>query len=302
MQKPFTLEKQVSVIIPTHNRQHCFGRLFDYYRNWECKFLLVDSSPNRFGGEIPRQFGYFHFPGRSFCEKIQLALEEVRDPFVALCADDDVFSMRGFYSCVQKVASGECGICNGAIAKFYPDEFGKHYYLNTSITGTRHFPKGAKTPRLLAEYTQALWSVYEKNLLSEIVDIVVEAKPKNDNYIELIIASVGQCRTGVTVLPDLFLIREIAPTLSWGVRTLPLGFEYGENARLERQRIIKKVDEILSSCSVNEDFEAYMNKQSRGLFSYIRFKLYQQLAKFKIIGWHGKRETRHYNRIRWSHD
>jgi hypothetical protein len=226
----------------------------------------------------------------------------VREPLVALCADDDVFSMQGFYSCVQKVASGDCGICNGAIAKFYPDEFGNTFYLKTGIANTRHFPKGSKTPRLLAEYTQVLWSVYERYLLCEIVDLIAETKPNNDNYIELIISTVGQFRAGVTVLPDLFLIREISPALSWGARTLPLGLEFGARARLERQRIIEKVSVMIPSCSVKEDFDAYMNKQFRGVFPYIRFKIYQQLAKFRVIGWLSKRETKYLNKIEWKHD
>lgn len=295
------LKNQVIIIIPTHNRQHYFERIFRYYHKWECKFLLVDSSTLGFIGELPGNFAYTHLPGKSFFEKIQLAVKDLQEPFVALCPDDDVFSFRGFYSCLQEVSSGNCGICNGLIGKFFPEEFGRRYYLKSDLVEPVHFLSRSKAPRLLAQYRQVLWSVYERSLLCYIAELIVEVQPNNDNFIELIIATVGQDKAGVTVLPVLFLIREISPTLSWGHRTLPLGLANSKEALIERERIVDKLIAVNSSSSVKEDFTIYFNKQPKGVLQYVRYRLYVQLSMCKILGFHGYKATKRHEKFHWNY-
>lgn len=299
MQALQTFKKQVVVIIPTHNRQHYFARLFNYYNDWHYHFVIADSSLNKFTDELPSNFTYLHFIGQSFYEKIINSLELIDAIYVALCADDDVLSERGFGDCVGELARGNCGICNGKIAKYYQHEFGKWFYERQDVAKVRHYPKGYGQPRLLAEYSQVLWSVYERGLLLEIFSVLTKLKPKNDNYIELIIAAVGQYRAGITVLPELFLMREISPSLSWGGTAIPLGAELGKESMLERQRLIEQVSMIISGCPIKDDFASYRKNSPIGFFSYIKFRVYQRLAQYKRIGWHGKRETQGYDRIRW---
>lgn len=300
MQKPSMLEKQVVIIIPTHNRQYGFSRLFAYYSDWKCRLILVDSSQDRFSGNLPNNFTYLHFPGQSFYAKILKSLEEVQEPFVALCADDDVFFMYGFYSCVNELAGGNCGICKGDIGKFNPAEFKEWFFLKPWASKTRHYPKGSGQPRLLAEYSQILWSVYERGLLAEIFALLVAVKPKNDNYIELLIAAVGQYRAGVTVIAELFLIREISPTLSWGCTAIPISVELGKKPKEERLRIIEKVASLVPGCPVGEDIDLYIHNRPGGLYSRFKFRLYQLLARNKRIGWHMKRELQGYDKLRWG--
>jgi glycosyltransferase domain-containing protein len=299
MQASQNFEKQVVIIIPTHNRQHYFSRLFNYYAGWQCNFVIVDSSRNKFTDELPSNFTYLHFIGQSFYEKIINSLELIDPLYVALCADDDVLSERGLRDCVSELALGNCGICNGKIAKYYQQEFGKWFYERQDVAKVRHYPKGSRQPRLLAEYSQVLWSVYERGLLLEIFSVLRKLKPKNDNYIELIIASVGQYRAGITVLPELFLMREISPSLSWGGTAVPLGAELGNESMLERRRLIEQVSMIITGCPIKDDFASYRKNNPVGFFSYIKFRIYQRLAQYKRFGWHGKRETQGYDRIRW---
>lgn len=299
MQALHTPEKNVTIVIPSHNRQHYFERLSNYYRNWNCQFLIADSSQNIFTGKFPANFTYLHFFSQSFYEKIISSMNFVNTPFVALCADDDVLSMRGFNNCVDELILGNCGICNGKIAKYYQFDFCKWFYEKQDVAKVRHYAKGSGQPRLLAEYSQVLWSVYERDLFSEIFTLLLKLQPKNDNYIELIIAAVGQYRAGITVLPELFLIREISPSLSWGSTAIPIGAEVGKESMLERQRIVEEVGTIISGCPIREDLDSYLRSKPTGFYSYIKFRIYQRLAQYKEVGWHGNRETQGYDRTRW---
>jgi len=293
------LENEVVIVIPTHNRQEYFERLFEYYGKWPCKFYLLDSTHKMLGSIYPDNFTYLHMPGKSFYYKINIALNIIRSRFVALCADDDVLSFDGLNKCVEELDNGTCGICNGKIVKFYHYEFRQSFYDSQSILKFRCYNNTSDSKRLLAEYSQVLWSVYEKNLIVEIFALLDLIKPKNDNYIELIIASVGQFRAGVTILPDLFLMREISPNLSWGANAVPLSSEMGSKSVIERHRIIDNVEKAVIGCPIRSDIGLYLEKNPINFLSFAKFFIYKILIKIFGSKWHGKRETNGYFKTPW---
>lgn len=82
--------KDVTVIIPAHNRPERLKRLLDYYRHTDINILVSDSSNEAFAhAEAYPGVVYRHYPGMHFLLKIQAILPLIATPYVLYCADDD---------------------------------------------------------------------------------------------------------------------------------------------------------------------------------------------------------------------
>ena len=82
--------EEVTIIIPTHNRNILLKRAIDYYTNFNCNIIICDSS------EIPitdllnqTNIIYLNYPNASFAKKLSKAITHVKTKFVCLSADDD---------------------------------------------------------------------------------------------------------------------------------------------------------------------------------------------------------------------
>lgn len=84
--------KSLTLILPTHKRHHHLCRALDYYREWNVRAIVIDSTPEPFEAPVPKSVKYVHCPELAFGEKIRLAVEQVETPYVLLSADDDFIS------------------------------------------------------------------------------------------------------------------------------------------------------------------------------------------------------------------
>ncbi len=80
-----------TLIIPTFNRHDLLLRAIDYYQNFDCTFIIADSSNNKFTHKLPNNIRYKHLPKMSGAKKICEATKDVTTPYVGLVADDDYF-------------------------------------------------------------------------------------------------------------------------------------------------------------------------------------------------------------------
>lgn len=89
----------VTIIIPTHNRNLLLKRSIDYYLNFKCQIIICDSSEI----QNPDFFKHInlihlHYPKTSFANKLYNAITHVKTKFVCLSADDDFLSRKGIYA------------------------------------------------------------------------------------------------------------------------------------------------------------------------------------------------------------
>ncbi len=82
--------KDLTMIIPTHDRHQYLDRVLVYYSGLEIKVVVVDSSPERYVNcDLFPNVTYFHFPNLGLVEKCERVVEELKTDHVIMCADDD---------------------------------------------------------------------------------------------------------------------------------------------------------------------------------------------------------------------
>lgn len=89
------MNKQITVIIPTHERHHVLRRAINYYSQLNVNIIIADSSNQAFSDELPINFKYLHCPDSFMGDKVYSALCEVDTDYSCLCADDDFLSESG---------------------------------------------------------------------------------------------------------------------------------------------------------------------------------------------------------------
>jgi glycosyltransferase domain-containing protein len=78
-----------TIIIPTLERHFLLHRSIDYYKKFDCKILIADSSIKKMNYVFPDNVVYWHLPGISFAKKLLLVAETITTPYVCISADDD---------------------------------------------------------------------------------------------------------------------------------------------------------------------------------------------------------------------
>ena len=90
---------EVTIIIPTHNRNILLKRSIDYYSNYNCSIIICDSSEiETFDFVNNSNIIYLHYRNTSFAAKLYNAILHAKTKFVCLSADDDFLSIKGIYS------------------------------------------------------------------------------------------------------------------------------------------------------------------------------------------------------------
>ncbi|MBT9493228.1 MAG: TIGR00180 family glycosyltransferase [Paucibacter sp.] len=249
-----------TIAIPTHNRQDYFERLFRYYSEWPIQLLLIDSSESSYQGGIPLNFNYLHCPGSDFIRKICLATECVQTPYIALSADDDFLLLKGFEASIHSMQKTGAAICTGEIEKFFADEFENYIHYSAAKSHDLSYPSGNNSVRFLAEYQLILWSVFKLDLLKNVFNLLNTARPFNNNFIELVIAHVGQEEGGVIIKNLPVLRREITRSvLSWGQQTPPLYFMDPEQFEYELAKLQRLISERFSLYGFDKDVHSYIS-------------------------------------------
>ncbi len=95
---------QCTIVIPTHNRPQYLARCVRWFADFDCPIVVADSSSQIcLGGLKGGGITHVHCPGgiEVYPKKLQVALEKVTTPFVAMCADDDFIARAGLQTSVS---------------------------------------------------------------------------------------------------------------------------------------------------------------------------------------------------------
>jgi glycosyltransferase domain-containing protein len=99
-----------TIIIPTHERAAYLRRAVAWFEGFGCPIIIADSSaePSLAPSPGSRQV-LLHMPGgfEVYIAKLAAAAEQVRTPFVALCADDDFILREGLLRSIAFLADNE---------------------------------------------------------------------------------------------------------------------------------------------------------------------------------------------------
>ncbi|KKL68331.1 hypothetical protein LCGC14_2126020, partial [marine sediment metagenome] len=92
---------KISLIIPTHNRHQYLTRVLDYYNGINLKILVADSSQKEYPFKNKYDIDYFHYPNYIPHKKLADIIQEVKTPYVFMCADDDFIIPKAIEKCIK---------------------------------------------------------------------------------------------------------------------------------------------------------------------------------------------------------
>ena len=93
--------EDITLVIPTHNRQKYLSRILDYYSDAPFKIIVADSSNDSYSGTLAANVSYHKFNVKTLTEKLALSLQLVKTPYVFMCADDDFIILEGVKRCLS---------------------------------------------------------------------------------------------------------------------------------------------------------------------------------------------------------
>ena len=208
-----------TLIIPTHNRHKYLKRSIDYFKHLDAKILYCDSSMIAYNNELHSNMQYLHLPKKNFAEKILLALDKINTKFVALCADDDFILIKSLYEGYEILSKQTNFKTLLGINIFFHENFnGKFYSTNKPLPKDINFSPYENGPMFLSNYNQALWGLYDKEIISKSFELINKAKFLNDNFIELTIGAIAGYCGGIKYLNNIWSVRELSANEHWGDR------------------------------------------------------------------------------------
>lgn len=95
------MQKKVTIVIPTHNRQNYLNRVLEYYSDANSTIIIADSSESKYSGKLPLQTQYFHYPQMPLVKKLMKATSLVTTPYLLICADDDFIILETIFKCID---------------------------------------------------------------------------------------------------------------------------------------------------------------------------------------------------------
>lgn len=204
------IRSQLTIIIPTHCRHALVERALTYYKQFQLEVIVVDSSPQPMKGDIPKHACYLHYPGKSFAERIEIALGVSDKPFVALCADDDFLAIDGVTQGIEYLMEhADYSGVNGRHIQFYANA--GSIDMRIKYAKSRNYMKESDDPmsRVFASmnhYTNAVNSVFRAEVMEKSIQL---AKVVNHvTVVEISIALVSSLLGKTVTLPVFWMARD----------------------------------------------------------------------------------------------
>ena len=113
----------LTIVIPTYNRQKYLIRQLMYLSNYSVKLIIVDGSDKKisekFINELKfcKDFEYFHSMEMSYVERIKFATKKVKTNFAMCLAEDDFLVFKGVKKAIDVLNNdNSLSACFGQVA------------------------------------------------------------------------------------------------------------------------------------------------------------------------------------------
>jgi glycosyltransferase domain-containing protein len=206
--------------VPTHNRHYYLQRSIAYFSVFNAEVIFVDSSSKPYLGKLTPNIKYIHCPEMSFYKKALFAINKSKTEFIAFCADDDFLIEESLN--IGKSRLEENKNLTASVGRYlgFDETFNGEIY---KIQNYAAWPDVETVPRqnivnFMSNYHQILWAIYRKDTIRNAYEIIEEANFSNDNFIELVIATLCCGTGGIALIDDFWGVREIANGDHWGKR------------------------------------------------------------------------------------
>lgn len=203
--------EEITIVIPTYNRPTYLKRVVDYWSVTDIKIIIADGSDVIDTSSFSKNIIYYHDNDSTPIQRWLNAIRKVSTPYVAICADDDFYSITGINSCIEFLDNNKDYASVQGNAIEFTLAHGKQVDIKILNKNRVHYVIDAPTAKdrlrqLFDEYIYQTYSVFRTPLLVLALDACVDIK--NGNYLELATAIVPTIAGKHKSLPIFFSARE----------------------------------------------------------------------------------------------
>jgi glycosyltransferase domain-containing protein len=151
--------RDLTVVILTHNRQHCLIPAINYWQEIGVKTLIVDESPKPLKlMSSSNTHNYIHVK-KPFAERCLIAASNIESKYSIMVSDDEIFTRSGLLEMVRTLDSDKSLVSVGGVAiaiwKYgpliagswpYQGTFRFENFYDTAIGRIRHHTGNGKRP------------------------------------------------------------------------------------------------------------------------------------------------------------
>ena len=260
------MENQITLIIILHNRHPNLDRLLEFYNNFTDPVIVADSSVQKhvFAKETKSNVTYLYMPGTTYTQKIELVLNKVGTPYVALCADDDFIIERGLYSCLDFLNSNtDYSSAQGIIVKYYKNTIGGDVRFDMLYQGDHSLTSADPAKRLsqlFTPYKSHLYAVHRVTVLK---------------------AAFANAGTAFTNLYLNEYVASIVPVLMGKHKDLDVLYQVREHADISDDKVADNLDSIIANSVYKAEFTSFLDhmlNKSTGFVNMSREQLRKMLV------------------------
>ena len=262
------------VLIPSHNRQHLFDNIDIRYKDVDINITIIDSSINKYKKSL-KNCNYVHIPNKNFSSKILLGLKLIKEANVLLVPDDDhlIYENCKILYNNHKKYNSLLTVGNILSAKGY--DYDKIYTIKKAPIEINK----SEQIDLFIKFYQILWSLYNKEHLTNVMQVIDKCKFKNDNYIELTIAIITTYNEKKINFVNIDYLVRSTDNKSWGnhhrsidiyesIKTVKDITKIIKYSDVEPEYILKCLLLYISTSSKRNQFNKYIKKFIPNMFIY----------------------------------
>lgn len=211
------LAQKLTLVIPTHYRHHYLTRVLTYYKDSGLRPLVIDSTNVPYP-ELARfpNVDYRHCPDVRFLTKITQPVLDIATPYTLFCADDSFIVPRAAAACVDFLEAHPDHHAAHGRQISVTREGGKLTYAPCYVQdATLRIDADAPAERLKQVYRPYSPTFYAMHRTESVRDFITTASGRkiNDVMLELVSAMTGVINGKHAVLPLLYHVTEIVPSI-----------------------------------------------------------------------------------------
>ena len=202
-----------TILIPTHERRAHLRQILDYYRDFEGRVLVGDSTDTAVpANELPENARYIHYPGMEFVAKMKRFVAEAGTTYAMLCADDDFITPGGISAALAFLKNNpDYESAQGRQVSFIRSDqvrFSPIYFHTIGFDLDAEKPS-ERLHAYMGHYVQQYYAVHHAETLKRAFAAL--SNFKNENFIELVVTCMCAIAGKHKVLPVFYSAREQRP-------------------------------------------------------------------------------------------
>lgn len=212
--------KNITLLIPTHNRPRYLSRILDYYSNIDVKIVVCDSSSNPFTRKMRKNVKYQYYKNYPYVSKIYECLKKINTPYVVICPDDDFIIPNAIKECISFLEKNpDYAAVDGESVMFLRDNgrfFMHHYAIQRGLDINFSRPSERLGNSL------NICPYYGVHRIENLKQTFRSAQLIDYTFIEILLANIVVINGNYKHLPILYMLREFIPDSAGAKKILDL--------------------------------------------------------------------------------